>query len=88
MRLLSSVGPQVKLEIGFPGKLFITFSNITLEWFLACVHPHMLLKFGFFAEDSLTLLALERLYGGLFVGDRRQVFFIFVMNTGSVFLQV
>ena len=39
MRLLASVSPQVKLEIGFPGKLFITFSNITLERFLACVDP-------------------------------------------------
>ena len=88
MGLLSSVSPQVELQVGFPRKLFITFPDITLEWFLACVHPHMLLKFGFFAKDSLTLLALERLYGGLFVGDRRQVFFVFVMNTGSVFLQV
>ena len=43
MGLLSGVSPQVKLEIGFPGKLFITFSNITSEWLLACVDPHMLL---------------------------------------------
>ena len=39
MGLLSSVSPQVKLQIGFTGKLFITFSNITLEWFLARVDP-------------------------------------------------
>ena len=43
MGLLSSVSPQVELEVGFPGKLFITFSNIALEWFLARVDPHMLL---------------------------------------------
>ena len=43
MGFFSSVSPQVKLEIGFPGKLFITFSNIALEWFLARVDPQMLL---------------------------------------------
>ena len=43
VRLLTRVSPQVELQVGFPGKLFITFSNIALEWFFARVDPHMLL---------------------------------------------
>ena len=61
VRLLTRVSPQVELQVGFPGKLFITFPNITSEWFLACVDPLVLLEFGFFVKNSLTLPALERL---------------------------